>query len=359
MASNKEERVIIYFDRGSISFYRSNAPVVKVEFTADIVRDLEIKDRQKLNEQIKLFVESNKLPPSRALLVISPNVTFEKDLPETLKGKDDEVKRYVDSVPFESVAYEVFKQNKITRVFVVNRDLIESVRGAFGMQKIVVEAAVPASLIGEPIALDKGFTQETGNAFLKRYVNLKQYTLFGIQPAVKEDGTSNSTQDQAQSTKKRKIAYIAIFAIGISFLVGVLSYYFYFLPRMYSQKKTPVVTTITPSPTPVPTEVPSSTESAQLDRNSVTLQVLNGSGVAGQADLVKKLLNSFGYNNIETGNAQTQRARTTLVIFSKTLPQEIRTQILTEMEELFVDVSSQEATSPQFDIVIITGETSP
>lgn len=58
----------------------------------------------------------------------------------------------------------------------------------------------------------------------------------------------------------------------------------------------------TPTPTPAPTPTP--TPTVTIARSDITVQILNGGGVAGAASKLKKLLEEKGYKVSGTGNAQ-------------------------------------------------------
>ena len=72
-------------------------------------------------------------------------------------------------------------------------------------------------------------------------------------------------------------------------------------------KDTPSSTAETPqtiSPSPAQSPQPTAEQPAP-DRASVTIQILNGSGIPGKAGTVKDLLTGLGYQDIDTGNADT------------------------------------------------------
>ena len=60
-----------------------------------------------------------------------------------------------------------------------------------------------------------------------------------------------------------------------------------------------------PSPTPTSTPIPTPTpDVSQLDRSTLSIQVLNGSGIAGAAGKMKEALEEKGYTVGDTGNAE-------------------------------------------------------
>lgn len=62
-----------------------------------------------------------------------------------------------------------------------------------------------------------------------------------------------------------------------------------------------------PTPTPVPTETPQPTPTPQaLIRADWSFEILNGSGVTGQAKKIADQIKDLGYSVIKTGNADKQ-----------------------------------------------------
>lgn len=74
-----------------------------------------------------------------------------------------------------------------------------------------------------------------------------------------------------------------------------------------------IMTSPTPTPTPTATPTPTPDVSA-LDRSSLSIQVLNGSGIPGVAGTMKDLLEEKGYTVDNTGNAETYDYETTLIL---------------------------------------------
>jgi hypothetical protein len=113
-----------------------------------------------------------------------------------------------------------------------------------------------------------------------------------------------------ESAGSSKIPPKLVFAAVIVLVVLVGLGFFLFSGK----KKTP-----TPTPPPAATEAPLPTATAiaspaaNLKREDLKIQVLNGSGVAGAAGKAKSFLESLGYKNVNTGNAETSDLATTTV----------------------------------------------
>lgn len=104
-----------------------------------------------------------------------------------------------------------------------------------------------------------------------------------------------------------------------------------------------------PTSTPIPTEIP-------VDKENVSIQILNGTGIAGEATYLQGKLRSLDYTEIEVGNAESQDNETTTVTFSSTLQEEIVDEITEELEKVYNKVTVKTSSSLEDDeIEIIVG----
>jgi len=100
--------------------------------------------------------------------------------------------------------------------------------------------------------------------------------------------------------KKSPITGVILWALGVFAVVALIGFVIISVSRgeikmpEIGAKPTP---TVTPAPTAVPTPM--------VDKKSLNIQVLNGSGTAGVAGIVKTLLEEKGYTVVGTGNAKT------------------------------------------------------
>lgn len=102
---------------------------------------------------------------------------------------------------------------------------------------------------------------------------------------------------------------------------------------------------------PEPTESPE-----PADRTEISIEVLNGTGIAGEASFLQGKLRTLGYEDIDTGNADSQDNETTTVTFSEDVADEIVEEITEELERIYeeVDASTSRSTTGA-DIKIETG----
>lgn len=87
--------------------------------------------------------------------------------------------------------------------------------------------------------------------------------------------------------------------IVVLFIFGVTGWVFY-LTNRYAEETTQEEITLEEGTTEEPTAIPALT---QLEREEITLEILNGSGVAGAAGDAAEVFEALGYEDVEIGNA--------------------------------------------------------
>jgi len=117
-----------------------------------------------------------------------------------------------------------------------------------------------------------------------------------------------------------------------------------------------IMATPTPTPTSTPTPTPTPDVSS-LDRSTLSVQVLNGSGTAGEAGKMKTLLEEKGYTVDNTGNAETYDYETTQ-IFVKSESEAYLALLEEDLKETY-SIGTSEATLEDdvpYDVRIIVGK---
>lgn len=153
----------------------------------------------------------------------------------------------------------------------------------------------------------------------------------------------NPNQQRGSKKKKTVIVFIVIVAAIIG---GML------LLRQSKKTEQPEVT-VTGTKEPSPTEKP------KIDKKSVKIQVLNGTGTPGQAGTAVEALKKAGYSsdNIKTANAENFN-NTVTTITSKdgfdNVASDIKNVLKTTFDEIEIDSTNLDKDS-EFDIVVTTG----
>lgn len=159
--------------------------------------------------------------------------------------------------------------------------------------------------------------------------------------------TTFSVQPLSQNRKTNNVLPIVVLIIVVAISVLI------FFRGKNKNVKTSSVANVTPTQeaTPAPT--------VAVDKKTVKIQVLNGTGTPGQAASAVKALETAGYSadNIKTDNAtkydQTQTTITAKSGFSGTAD-DIKTALASTFDNITID-SSQLGSDSQYDIIITTG----
>ena len=107
---------------------------------------------------------------------------------------------------------------------------------------------------------------------------------------------------------------------------------------------------VTPSPSPSPTPTPN------VDKSTISVKVLNGTGVAGEAGYLQGILKNLGYSKIETGNSDTSDATSTTIVYSSNISQSLVDELTSKLKTEYNSVSSRlSSVKGAFDIEITTG----
>jgi hypothetical protein len=150
--------------------------------------------------------------------------------------------------------------------------------------------------------------------------------------------------------------FVVIAVIILLILGAVVGGVLYFQKGV--QKETPATeetptAQVTEPATPTPAE-------EEIDLTSVTISILNGSGIAGEAGKVKALLSEGGFtaSNIQTGNADSYDYEVVSVSVKSGLSEKVYEAISSALSEDYeVELSKDELQeSSSFDVVIIVGK---
>lgn len=156
----------------------------------------------------------------------------------------------------------------------------------------------------------------------------------------------------APKTNKGANKWLFIF-LGLLILGG--AGIFFFSSSASQSKPTPTpsfgvmpVDEFTPEPVATSTPEP-------VNKEDIAIEVLNGTGVAGEAGYLQGKLEDLDYTNIEVGNADSTDYTDTTVTFSKDLSTTVVDEIKKELEEIYKKVVVKTSSTQDMNVVIITG----
>lgn len=173
------------------------------------------------------------------------------------------------------------------------------------------------------------------------------------------DGATDFGATGGDGSKKKKIMIILLVVLlVIALAAGGLYFYNMMAAKQkasQSASKKQSAEQFKPDATATPTEA----ELADLAEYSV--QVLNGSGTAGQAGVVEGLLEEAGFTDITTGNADEYSYTDTEITLKKGAPQSLYEAVEKALGSDYVVVQTAEELDEEsdYDVQVIVGSDSP
>jgi len=171
---------------------------------------------------------------------------------------------------------------------------------------------------------------------------------------VEEKPIERETQEIVPESPKRKKSISPAFWIVIPgiFLLGAILGGIVFYQRGINKGQQEA----NPTPTPVESSSPTASPSASIDLTKYTVDILNGSGIAGEAGRAKTLLTSAGFKVGTTTNAATYDYTKTIIKAKSTVDADFVSALSSALGKNYVVDTAQtlSATSTD-DIQIIIG----
>ena len=222
MESTKKIPAFIYLDKNGFYFFQDNLPtIVSMAFIETSIKDMDVINSNSLSAQIKSFVEQYQILPSTITLILSPNITFEKDIVDVpIQSRDEAIKSFVETVPFESVLSRSFPIDKGLKVIGFNEDLYLELKIAFEKIASTIENAIPYQMLGADQALMREFTKENAAQLLRKLDRLKQFSLVTTEKEKPQapQNTKESTNTKPKTISPRLIAMAVVFVILFAIL---------------------------------------------------------------------------------------------------------------------------------------------
>jgi len=328
-------RVVIYLTRNAIELWNVQGKVSVFEISSQLVSNTEIINQKEFEKVVSEWILTQSITHSRALLICGNDLVFDTEIPSTEENTEEKIRTFLSTIPYESslVAHSVESTKTATYVYAVNQSLVQTVMHIFQNNKIAIDAVYPLKAFR---TLDQTDTQLSTDTVLWiiQHRKLAQESAF-FQKKLKEKKGRNTVL----------IVSIAVSLVGVVLLAGIFFYQQFWHKSPTAPLGKPTVVKIYPSVTPSP----------PISKEKVSIQVLNGSGVQGEALRIKNLMIDAGFNEVTTGNAEKVRVGTLVEYSTQSAffaQQEVKELLLKNYET--VDFVEQEA-SGSSDIVITTG----
>src|SRR3989344_7333675 len=101
MDFNAKKSAVLFLDRNRFDFYIDGAKnVLSLPFSETIINAMDVINPQELENQIRAFVQQSGINPANIIIILSPNVVFEKDIQAAdIQSVEHEIEKFKDSIP--------------------------------------------------------------------------------------------------------------------------------------------------------------------------------------------------------------------------------------------------------------------
>jgi len=381
--NTKQSIAIIVFDRNAITYINSTGVTAQSVFVPESVRDFDVVDKEKLSNQIASFIDANKLVPSTLVFLMADNVLFVKDMlppkipeqhatsekssqsmpkiPDGILTKEEEektIKKYLDTVPFERIAYKTYQLTSGKRIIVTNASLTGVIKDVFKKKGFTLSFSVPASILGNDI-LSAGVIPQVLAQVMSRYDWLRSQA-FDIDEEVIPLVPQQPILVIGGKTDYKRLALMGgIFVILLSIMIV-----------MYINSQKPPVAkpiSVLPISNPVIAEptaivatssaqvslVPVSTQSAVQLAKFEKIQIIASNANLPKAQQVKSLLLQSGFGVVDVQPQQgTIGGVTSIMAVDSTVSQTVRDLLIQSINVALPNVTQQQSGSGKYQITI-------
>lgn len=145
MDFNKRSVGILFLKRGGFDFYEKTSDrIFNYTFPQELVSALDVINLEELKKQIKAFAQGGKFTKADLMIVLSPDILFEKDFPiQDPNIQNVEIQKFLDIVPFESISTKTLTGDQGVRIIAVNKNLIDAIRISFEELGFLIEGIIP------------------------------------------------------------------------------------------------------------------------------------------------------------------------------------------------------------------------
>lgn len=292
--------------------YSDSSLTSKIKFTPDVVDHLEIIDSSKLDQQIVSFITKNQLGQQKLIIILTPEVYFEKRLSDP--GDDLNIRNFIDKIPFDDVFYKIIPDKSDFRLVAFNQDYIKTVKNFFEANGFEII-----------LTLSKFDLDQAGfNPDIKTLKSANLLATTHLPKTIKDfNPVKLFSHFNFASLKKidlRKLNRTAVLVSFFSLLLIVLVVLIIVQKPFSSSQPTPP--NISPTPTAVPTSIPLTPETAVI---KITYK---SARLTGSVNNLKNQLAKDGFKNVTVQQDSTLgTSQKTYLNFSAAFPDDLKEKI--------------------------------
>lgn len=307
------------------------ASPLTLDFPLNAVCDIEIADIEYFNSVLINFLRLNNIPPSEALLILSPNTYYEKSLNLSVdpNEKQKQIDNFTENIPFKNLYIKDYYINNQNYLIAINKKFYEPILKSLKDNGFNIISIIPSFILDLfGIKLTNYLPKEVRDVLIKNKF-LKDYSLV---PILEIQKISTIQVVKSKEDKTKTIILIIVFVILLIFFIGLKI----FLPKLMKppvkKNKIAIPTVkIVPSLTPTPTI-------NYLKSEELKIKIVNSSGISNQAAKIKQSLTQLEYQQIIAGSSSVIKANKNQISFSPNVSPKSKQEIIKKVEELVGEV---------------------
>ena len=247
---SKKPSGVFYID-GNKAFYfeQALASPIALDIPVDAISNFELINKKKLTTLLQTYIRNYKLVPKNIVILLSVQVTFDKEFPHGSIEMQKNIQEFIELVPYEEMIQRKIISSGKTRVIATNKEVCEAIKSTFTGSGFLVSGIYPLSIAMEIIP------QLKSNLDLSLFVNkLSDLKGINLQPVVEASYAnsfgsrgSSSMQAKEKPSKGRLYALIAVFAL-LMIVLGFVVYENVLSPSDENSAKSIPLPTLAPAP---------------------------------------------------------------------------------------------------------------
>lgn len=211
---------VLFLDKNHLFVFDGNG-IINLEIPVGLIRDVDVIDKSGFDTLVNDFIKAQKLSPAKLWIVLAESICFSKELnPKIPTELENEIKDFLEAVPFDQILYKKFKGATGVRIIATNLELAEAVgeifeRNAFGLAGIV------------PQALFAGFnTRKTLDLEFAKTVLLNKNIMKQGNMLARVEVEKPQPQEMPRESKKqgKMLPYLIIGFVVLLSILGVVLY---------------------------------------------------------------------------------------------------------------------------------------
>jgi hypothetical protein len=357
---------VLLFGRGVLQYFDAKkGEVAQCAFAPEEYFAQEVIDEKKFTEKLQEYLKVAAFKGVPVSIVLGKDMYFHALIPpDTSKPPNpnavqEKITSFLETIPLEANNRLVLqvKRKVGTDVFVANKKLISTVTSQLETQTQDITLVVPAG----PFA-----AEGTGISDLQKIIQ-KQQSLTDRYNFLSRDTESSSQENdttpdpidpEEEGAPPVSGKQIAVLVTGVVFIVLLATYGIVSSGIVTVPYLTPIIVGTTPTPKPtasiVPTKAPMPLPTVPVTaKKDLTLRVLNGSGIVGQAGKIKAALEENDFSNISTDSTENTTG-TTQVRYRPGVAKSDSVQIEKLLTSFVASIEAQVVATGEADVVIVT-----